>query len=103
MIHKSLSLVNYNLEASAAGTSVLVLLLLIALTKHILYLLRKAERSFFMEIKKIEDTSMNLEVKGQGCWNDCYVGGYWSGKKSTSTNGCSYYDVPNSAQTNFWS
>ena len=56
-----------------------------------------------MKIKKIEDTSMNLEVKGQGCWNDCYVGGYWSGKKSTSTNGCSYYDVPNSAQTNFWS
>lgn len=35
-----------------------------------------------MEIKKIEDTSMNLEVKGQGCWNDCYVGGYWSGKKA---------------------
>lgn len=29
-----------------------------------------------MKIKKIEDTSMNLEVKGQGCWSDCYVGGY---------------------------
>lgn len=55
-----------------------------------------------MEIKKIKDTSMNLEVKGQGCWSDCYNGGYWSGKKSTKTNGCSYYDVPNNAKKSVW-
>lgn len=41
------------------------------------------------KMKKIMDKSMNLDVKGQGCWDDCFVrSGYW--ERRTSTPNCNY-------------
>ena len=30
-----------------------------------------------LKISKIKDKSVNLEVRGQGCWDDCTVYGHW--------------------------
>lgn len=30
-----------------------------------------------LKIKKIKDKNVNLEVRGQGCWDDCTVYGHW--------------------------
>lgn len=38
-----------------------------------------------LEIKKIEDREENLDVQGQGCWDDCSV---W--KNYTSTPKCEF-------------
>lgn len=39
---------------------------------------------------KITDKSLNLDVQGQSCWNDCYHPGSWSQKVSSGTSGCVY-------------
>ncbi|WDV47077.1 hypothetical protein PV797_05090 [Clostridiaceae bacterium M8S5] len=44
-----------------------------------------------MKISKIKDTSLNLEIQGTGCWDDCYHGGHWELERSTQTEGCSWY------------
>lgn len=42
-----------------------------------------------LNIKKIQDKSLNLDVKGQGCWSDCLVHtGYY--ERRTSTPKCDY-------------
>ncbi|MCR5541241.1 MAG: hypothetical protein K6F71_10580 [Ruminococcus sp.] len=46
-----------------------------------------------MKIEKIEDKSLNLDVQGQGCWSDCYVGGHWEEKANSKTNGCIWYNA----------
>ena len=38
-----------------------------------------------LKIKKIEEKVNALEVKGQGCTDDCAD---WSGKSAASPNGC---------------
>jgi len=40
---------------------------------------------------KILDKSLNMDVQGQGCWSDCYIGGYWTNKTSTTKPGCSWH------------
>lgn len=54
--------------------------------------------------KKIQDKSMNLDVKGQGtgCWNDCLVtSGYW--ERNMSTPNCNYVNPKFDQVTNpFW-
>lgn len=45
-----------------------------------------------MKITKIEDKSLNLDVQGQGCWSDCYIGGHWEAKADYSTNGCVWHN-----------
>lgn len=38
---------------------------------------------------RIEDKSLNMDVQGQGCWDDCAHQGYWI-TKSSGTSGCTY-------------
>lgn len=53
-----------------------------------------------LKIKKIEDKSMNLDVQGQGCWSDCFIGGHWENKSSQHTPGCNWIGDHYNAQTN---
>ncbi len=55
-----------------------------------------------MKITKIEDTSLNLDVQGQGCWSDCYHGGHWELKTSTYTFGCSWISGYMDEIKSFW-
>lgn len=45
-----------------------------------------------LKIKKINDKSMNLDVQGEGCWDDCLeMGPHWELKKDFSTKGCVFF------------
>ena len=52
-----------------------------------------------MEIKKIKKTVV-VNVKGQGCNDDCTENNKLVGKKSTNTNGCVIYDTIYTAKGN---
>ncbi|SCX02050.1 hypothetical protein SAMN02910339_00336 [Lachnospiraceae bacterium YSD2013] len=45
-----------------------------------------------LKIEKIEDKSLNLDVQGQGCWDDCFIGEHWEAKSDFKTNGCSWHN-----------
>ena len=52
---------------------------------------------------QIKDKSLNLDVQGQGCTDDCYVAGHWELKASPSTTGCVYYSPSYTGKGNiFW-
>lgn len=54
-----------------------------------------------MKITKIEDKSLNLDVQGQGCWNDCYTGGYWEKMANRDTPGCVWHNENNTSKSWF--
>ena len=57
-----------------------------------------------LKYKKIQDKSMNLDVKGQdrGCWDDCfYRSGYW--ERKTSTPKCTWHAAEYDWKDNFFS
>ncbi len=55
-----------------------------------------------LEINKIKDKVDGLEVKGQGCGNDCKQG-YWSGNNSYYASGCKWVvEKPNAEIVTFW-
>lgn len=41
-----------------------------------------------LSIKKVNDKTMNLDVQGEGCWSDCYIGAYWEMRVDSKTKGC---------------
>ncbi len=54
--------------------------------------------------KKIQDKSLNLDVKGQGtgCWDDCFLrSGYW--ERKTSHPNCSWIAPAYDWKDNFFS
>lgn len=54
-----------------------------------------------LKIDKIEDKSLNLDVQGQGCHDDCYIGAHWELKANYSTMGCEWHNAENTAKTWF--
>ncbi len=55
-----------------------------------------------LKIEKITDKVEGLDVRGQGCLDDC-AEGYWSGNASTSQSGCSYIaTAPTARTTTLW-
>ena len=46
-----------------------------------------------MKINKIQNTNLNLKVRGQGCADDCTEKKVWVGKLDGNTQGCVYYDT----------
>lgn len=52
-----------------------------------------------MKITKIEDKSLNLDVQGQGCWSDCYIGGHWEAKADYNTFGCVWHNPDYTAKS----
>lgn len=55
-----------------------------------------------LRISKIQDKIEGLEVKGQGCRNDCKQG-HWSGNNSYYTSGCKWVvEKPNTEIVSFW-
>lgn len=44
-----------------------------------------------MKINKIQNTNLNLKVRGQGCADDCTEKKVWVGKLDGNTQGCVYY------------
>lgn len=52
------------------------------------------------KVQQIKDKSLNLEVQGQGCWDDCYIAGHWELRASSRTFGCVYYSPHYNAKTN---
>lgn len=55
-----------------------------------------------LKIEKIEDKSLNLDVQGQWCWDDCYIGAHWEFKADESTMGCVWYNANKTAKTWFF-
>ena len=45
-----------------------------------------------LKIEKIEDKSLNLDVQGQGCWDDCFISRHWEAKSDFNTMGCSWHN-----------
>ncbi|MDR2044601.1 MAG: hypothetical protein LBQ15_09605 [Clostridium sp.] len=61
------------------------------------------EEISMLEIQKIEDKSLNLDVQGQGCDDDCYIGAHWELKSDFSTPGCvRYNEAWTAVSTIFW-
>lgn len=54
-----------------------------------------------LKITKIEDKSLNLDVQGQGCWNDCYIGAHWEKQANSYTPGCVWKNEDYTAQSSF--
>ncbi|GIP57522.1 hypothetical protein MKX50_17980 [Paenibacillus sp. FSL W8-0186] len=54
-----------------------------------------------MKIVKIKDKEINLNVRGQGCDNDCAIT-VWKGKTSSSEKGCWSADGYNAQTTSWW-
>lgn len=55
-----------------------------------------------LRISKIQDKVEGLEVKGQGCRNDCKQG-HWSGNNSYYTSGYKWVvEKPNTEIVSFW-
>ncbi len=42
------------------------------------------------KLRKITEKPELLDVEGQGCWSDCYIGGRWVNQSSVGTKGCNY-------------
>ncbi len=56
-----------------------------------------------LKIEKIEDKSLNLDVQGQGCHDDCYIGAHWELKANFNTMGCEWHNATYTAESNiFW-
>ncbi len=53
-----------------------------------------------LTVKKITDKSLNLDIQGQGCWDDCFIAGHWENRSSTSTAGCNWIGDHNSPHNN---
>jgi hypothetical protein len=55
-----------------------------------------------LQITKIEDKTLNLDVQGQGCWNDCFIGEHWE-LKTANVSECVFYTDKHTAKTFiFW-
>lgn len=54
-----------------------------------------------MKITKIEDKSLNLDVQGQGCWNDCFIGAHWESKANEYTPGCVWKNDDYTSKSSF--
>lgn len=54
-----------------------------------------------MKITKIEDKSLNLDVQGQGCWNDCFIGAHWESKANGYTPGCVWKNDDYTSKSSF--
>lgn len=52
-----------------------------------------------VKITKIEDKSLNLDVQGQGCWGDCYIGGHWEKMADKYTLGCVWHNPDYTAKS----
>ena len=48
--------------------------------------------------QKVEDKSVNLDVQGQGCWDDCTIYGHW--ENNTSAKSCNWIGTHTSPVTN---
>ena len=55
-----------------------------------------------MKINKIQHTNLNLNVRGQGCADDCTEKKVWVGKLDGNTQGCVYYDTAYTPKTTTW-
>lgn len=58
----------------------------------------KEELYMEFEVNKISDKIKGLDVKGQGCKNDCKQG-YWSGNNNYYAAGCKWVVKKPTAQT----
>lgn len=56
-----------------------------------------------LKIQKIADTSLNMDVQGQGCWDDCYIGAHWENQSNSTQTGCIFYSPYWTLQKNFFS
>ncbi len=62
----------------------------------------KKETSKKLQVRKLTDKVKGLDIKGQGCMDDC-AEGYWSGSGSTKVSGCNYYSKGSSSRrTTAW-
>ncbi|MBT2291477.1 hypothetical protein J7E73_20595 [Paenibacillus albidus] len=45
-----------------------------------------------LKLRKITEKPeiMDVEGQGDGCWNDCYIGGVWINQSSVGQMGCNY-------------
>ena len=55
-----------------------------------------------MKINKIQNTNLNLKVRGQGCADDCTEKKVWVGKLDGNTQGCVYSDTASTPKTTTW-
>jgi hypothetical protein len=64
---------------------------------------KRREEKAMLKIEKIEDKSLNLDVQGQGCHDDCYIGAHWELKANFNTMGCEWHNATYTAESNiFW-
>lgn len=54
-------------------------------------------------IGKIKEKIEKVEVRGQGCWDDCYISGYWINRKSSNTYGCDWIGPRKTPYNNIFS
>ena len=55
-----------------------------------------------MNIRKISDKEICLDIKGQGCGNDCLESKVWVGATNGNTKGCVIYENAYTPKTTSW-
>ena len=55
-----------------------------------------------MKLNKIQNTNLNLKVRGQACGDDCTEEKVWVGKLDGNTEGCVYYDTAYTPKSTTW-
>lgn len=55
-----------------------------------------------VKMKKIKDKSINLDVKGQGCWNDCFHAAHWENNTARNSKNCAYHGKSYNSQINMF-
>ncbi|MGG4551447.1 hypothetical protein [Paenibacillus humicus] len=55
-----------------------------------------------MKIEKIRDKEISLDIKGQGCGNDCFEEKVWVGATNGNTKGCVIYENVYTPKTTSW-
>lgn len=55
-----------------------------------------------LNINKINDSKLNLNVQGQDCDDDCVEYDVWVGKTNGNKKGCVIYDEANTPKSTTW-
>lgn len=53
--------------------------------------------------RKITEKPELLDVEGQGCWDDCYIGGHYVNQSTVSQQGCYWKDPKPTAYNSIFS
>ncbi len=59
--------------------------------------MKKTTNKKALKVKQLTNRVKGLDIKGQGCKNDC-AEGYWSGSANDRTPGCDYTSTANTAK-----